>query len=219
MKYKKTMVNIKYIMKRNIVTNEFLINLVKNMKIKEDCKNKQKILDQIINCSTLIDKCILAREYLSPQSTDIEKIIKYDLNMDDTINEISGDGRKNGINYEIKFSGHAKKSKLNFVQIRPDHNIDYYIFVCYNMHSNKSLKGKAYILKIPSNDLYDIIINYGGYAHGTYSILGKITKENIKGRNCEYALRCNPNSLEGTKDYKLWRKLLKYKTTYDKINF
>ena len=35
---------------------------------------------------------------------------------------------------------------LNFVQIRPDHNVHYYILVAYNMYDNEDI-GKAHILK------------------------------------------------------------------------
>ena len=52
---------------------------------------------------------------------------------------------------------HAKNSKLNFVQIRPDHNVDYYIFIAYNMYENENI-GKGHIFKIPSNNLYELIV-------------------------------------------------------------
>ena len=45
------------------------------------------------------------------------------------------------------------------------------------------------------------------------------TIDNLKGRNCEYALRCNPNARKKTKQHKLWCFLLKYETEYNHINF
>jgi len=195
-----------------------LCELVSGMKL-NDNNNKNQILKKINNQKNLTEICILARNYLSPQSTDLETICKKYLKIDSPIDETSGDGHKNGKNYEIKISIHAKKSKLNFVQIRPDHNIDFYIFIGYNMYDNNDKKiGKAYIFKIPSNIVYELIVLYGGYAHGTIKKLGEITINNIKGRNCEYALRCNPNQKKG-KDFDLWKEFKKYKVDYNFNNF
>ena len=76
----------------------------------------------------------------------------------------------------------------------------------------------AHIFKIPSEKVYELIVRYGGYAHGTCSVLGNITLENIKGRNCEYALRCDPNVKKG-KSFELWREYLKYEVDYNAENF
>lgn len=195
-----------------------LSQLVKQMKLKEDINNKKHILNEILKAKTLTDKCILARYYLAPQSTDFEIICKKDLNIDKPLNSTSGDGRKNNINYEIKISVHSKNSKINFVQIRPDHNVHFYILIAYNMYDN-SLNGKAYIFKIPSEKIYELIINYGGYAHGTCDALGKITAENIKGRNCEYALRCNIKSKDSKNHNLLWNEFMKYEVEYNSDNF
>lgn len=193
--------------------------LVQNMKQKSNIDMK-KIIDKITSCELLTDICILGREYLSPQGTSMESIIKQHLNIGPKIDETSGDGCKNNINYELKVSIHSINSKLNFVQIRPDHNVQYYILIGYNMYDPiDQNKGKGYIFKVPSDNMYDLIIKYGGYAHGTKKVLGDtITLENLKGRNCEYALRCNPNSKKG-KDYILWNELLKYEVIYLKDNF
>jgi len=193
-----------------------LITLVSEMRNK-DKQDKSHILKKIFNESTLTGKCIIARNYLTPQSTDFETICKNDLKIGPSINETSGDGHKNGINYEIKASIHSSKSKINFVQIRPDHNIDYYIFIAYNMYENETI-GNAHIFKIPSNNVYELIIRYGGYAHGTCNVLGQITIDNIKGRNCEYALRCDPNAKKG-KSFELWNEFIKYEVEYNPDNF
>lgn len=194
---------------------DFLL-LVKNMKLKENENKRKDIIEKINKCDTLTKKCILVREYLNPQSTIFESIIKKDLLISPPINNTSGDGCKNNKNYEIKSSVHAKHSKINWVQIRPDHNIDFYILIAYNMYENDSI-GKAYVFKIESNILYNLIVKYGGYAHNTIKVLGKITIENIKGRNCEYALRCNPNIKKGNNN--LWNELLKYEVEYNSNNF
>ena len=194
-----------------------LSTLVEEMKLKESKIQKKEIINKILNEPSLTGKCIMARALLTPQSTDMESICKKELNIENSLNETSGDGSKNGVNYEIKVSLHAKQSKMNFVQIRPDHKIDYYILIAYNMYENDTI-GKAHIFKIPSKNLYQLVVKYGGYAHGTCNELGKITHENMIGRGCEYALRCNPNSKSG-KSFELWSELLKYEVSYDAKNF
>ena len=193
-----------------------LIMLVSEMKIK-DKQDKNKIIEKIRLQETLTGKCIIARKYLKPQSTDMETICKDDLKIGKSLNINCGDGRKNAVNYEIKISIHAKKSKINFVQIRPDHDVDYYIFITYNMYKNESI-GKGYIFKIPSKIVNELVVKYGCYAHGSRTILGKIATNNIKGRNCEYALRCDPNAKKG-KNVKLWNEFLKYEVEYNSEYF
>ena len=193
-----------------------LLSLVSEMRA-QDINNNSHVLDRIRSQETLTGKCILARHYLTPQSTLLEAICKNDLRIGEAINEVSGDGHKNGVNYEIKSSIHARKSKANFVQIRPDHNVDFYIFIAYNMYENKNL-GNAHIFKVPSHIVYELIVKYGGYAHGTCNKLGKITIDNVKGRNCEFALRCDPNAKQG-KSYDLWNELTKYEVEYHPDNF
>ncbi|AET72877.1 hypothetical protein PGAG_00423 [Phaeocystis globosa virus 12T] len=200
----------------NTSTEVELFALVSEMRVK-DIIDKPNILQKIYNCETLTEKCIIARNYLTPQSTDFEIICKKDLKIGPPLNETSGDGNKNGVNYEIKTSIHAHKSKINFVQIRPDHNVDYYILIAYNMYDNEYF-GNAHIFRVPSNELYSLIIRYGGYAHGTCSKLGEIRFDNIKGRNCEYALRCDPNAKKG-KSFELWNEFIKYEVGYNHDNF
>ena len=194
-----------------------LHEMVKQMKLKEETKDIKHTLEKIKNEKTLTGKCILSRLYLAPQSTIVETMCKQDLGIGSALNKTSGDGHKNGINYEIKTSIHAKKSQLNFLQIRPDHDIDYYILIAYNMYEDNAL-GNAHIFKIPSPVVYDLICRFGGYAHGNCTVLGKITSDNIKGRNCEYALRCDPNETKG-KSFELWNEFLKYEVEYNSENF
>lgn len=193
-----------------------LYEIVQQMKSRET-NDKKHILRKIREEITLTGKCILARHYLSPQSTDLETVIKKDLNIGNPLNSTSGDGHKNGTNYEIKASIHANKSNINFVQIRPDHDIQCYILIAYNMYENDTI-GNAHIFKIPSYKVYELIVQFGGYAHGTCDVLGKITLDNIRGRNCEYALRCDPNAKKG-KSFELWNELKNYEVEYKPNNF
>lgn len=166
--------------------------------------------------SSLHDQCVFCRNYAAPQSTIMEQIIKEKLKIDHQQDELSGDGGKNGYNYEIKVSLHDKKSKLHFVQIRPHHKIDYYILVGLNIYYGDH--GKSYILKVPASNIYDLLPKYGGYAHGTVKENGIISKDNIEKnikKECEYALRPDPNGKTNTKPYKLWVELSKFSVEYD----
>ena len=186
--------------------------MVNEMRISENT-NKYNIMKRINECTTFLDKCILIRRFIKPQSNIVETIIRRDLQIEAPPDEHSGDGIKNGVKYEIKYSGHAKKSRLNFVQIRPDHNIDYYILIGYNMHSSTE-KGTVYVFKVPADELYKLVVKYGGYAHGTVKKLGTISWDNLKGRNCEYALRINPNARKHSKSHRLLRALTTYSVEY-----
>ena len=172
---------------------------------------------QLQSATSLVEKFILLRRGVTPQSTVPEAMIMRDLKIGRPLNETSGDGHKNGINYELKFSLHTKDGGFNFVQIRPDHAVDYYLVGGYNLFEGEI--GKAYIFKVPAEKIYELLPEYGGYAHGTVKELGKITCDNIKGRGCEFALRPNPNANEGTKPKKLWNELLKYEVEYLPENF
>lgn len=192
--------------------------LVINQRIKT--KSKDYIINKIQNSKDLLTKCVLAREYLSPQSTIIEKIVKKDLKILDALDEISGDGIKNNIKYEIKISLHDKKCCFNFVQIRPHHDIDYYILIGLNLFEDNF--GKAYILKVPTKIIIELIIKYGGYAHGTIRKNGKITLENInknKIKGYEYALRPNINASKNTKKQILWKELEQFQVEYKDSEF
>ncbi len=193
-----------------------LRRMVKEMKQREIEENKHQILEKIKSLETITEICVYGRYWLKSQSTNIEKILLDRLKIEPPISNNSGDGHKNGTNYEIKVSMHAKQSKINFVQIRPDHDIQFYILIAFNMYEDDDI-GKAYIFKIPSEDLYKLLPDYGGYAHGTKEKLGDITSENIKERYLEYALRANPNLKKGIQP--LWNELLKYEVEFHPDNF
>lgn len=217
-------------------SDDDITSMVQHMRIST---NKNIIKENIINYNNFLHQCVACRHYLNSQSTGalIEKIIKNKLNINniqpnlkylkytttnDIINETDtlskiingGDGYKNNIIYEIKYSGHSNTSKCNFVQIRPNNNIDYYILIVYSLQEN--IQGKYYIIKIPSQELYELLPLYGSYAHGSKKELGPITLDSIYNNNFEYALRPN---LSSGKYHQLWLELLKYETTLDEHNF
>ena len=63
--------------------------------------------------------------------------------------------------------------------------------------------------------MYELVLKYGGYAHGTVSKFRKITELNMFNRNLEYALRPNPQTNTTNKPYKLWCELLKHVIQFD----
>lgn len=195
------------------------IKIVKEIRDNTILKEKKQALKQANESDDIWEKCVLLRAYTSPQATDAEKLIRNDLNIGPPLNNTSGDGCKNGVNYEIKVSVHDTRCKVNIRQIRPHHNVDYYIIMTLNIFGGDL--GEAYILKVPSEKLYELIPEYGGYTHGTVLRNGIITPESIldKEKDFEYSLSADPNALEGTKSRKLWNELLKYQVSYKEINF
>jgi hypothetical protein len=169
--------------------------------------NYQEIINQLrvpfnINLikkeEDLLKKVILCKYYLTAPSFGplLEAYIKTKYKIKSAVDCVSGDGCKDGKNIEIKVSLGDKQGQLNYVQIRPDHNIDYYILLAYNMYEKTTDS--------------ELIPTYGGYAHGTILKHGKITKETMYGRNLEFALRPNPNQSTRTKSHRLWLELKKF---------
>lgn len=175
-------------------------------------KEKTNFKEFVEKENNLLFKLIYCKKYLSSNQYGplLEKFIKNKFNINKCRDKTSGDGYINGNNIEIKISLGDKNGQLNLVQIRPDHKIDYYIILFYNLYDKNNELGNYHWFLIKSNDLYELLPEYGAYAHGTTSKLGKITNENIYGRNCEYALRCNPTKNNNTKTKKIWNKLLHF---------
>jgi hypothetical protein len=167
-------------------------------------RNPKNYLEICKNETDTLKKCILCKKYLSSNqwSLLLEKFVKDKFHITNAIDSMSGDGVSiNGKNIEIKISLGTKDGQFNFVQLRPQHNIDYYLILVYNMFEDEL--GKIYWFLCKPSDLYDLLPQYGGYAHGSISKLRKITINSIIRNNYEYSLR--PNCLKKkTKAYKLW---------------
>lgn len=165
----------------------------------------------------IVRKCLLCKYYLSSNqwSVLIEKHIKEIFKISKRVNNTSGDGcSENKLNIEIKVSLGTKDGTMNFVQLRPDHSIDYYVLLAYDVSVDKY--GKVYWFLCKPNDLYELLPTYGGYAHGSIEKLGQINKDNIKGRNCEYAIR--PSPYKNGKQKQLWDIMIeKHQTTEETI--
>jgi hypothetical protein len=94
----------------------------------------------------------------------------------------TGDCSKDGKNVEIKVSlGGATHTKFNYVQLRPSHDCQTYIFTAYHLSpENVDSEGELYVFKIPKKDIIKLIVAYGGYAHGTIKEHGRITEESLE---------------------------------------
>ena len=94
--------------------------------------------------------------------------------------------------------------KFNYVQIRLNHNINYYLLTAYYLDKNNyKNKGELFLFLINKEKMKDIILNYGSYAHGTIREFGNITIESLNdiSNNREYSIRPLYND-------KCWNKLL-----------
>lgn len=137
----------------------------------------------------------------------LEHYIKHKNNM--TKNDASdciGDLHCNKKNYEIKASlGGQDNNKFNFVQLRMDHKCSYIFTAYYIDKFNLKHNGKLYIFQLEKEDIKELLIKYGTYAHGTNGSLGNITREELDRRinTKEYALR--PKY-----DDKCWKDLLRF---------
>jgi hypothetical protein len=128
--------------------------------------------------------------------------------------DCTGDCSKDGKNFEVKVSlGGAKNSKFNFVQIRPSHDCDLYILTAYHLcQENVESEGELYIFKVPKNEIKNLIVSYGGYAHGTIKEHGIITADSFSEEKSikEYALRPTIND-------KCWKALLPFRVSESEL--
>lgn len=180
-------------------------------KIVTELRNKKNYKEIINKEENFLFKCLLSKKFLSSNqySLLIEKEIKKKLHIKNKINNISGDGIFNNLSIEIKISFGDTLNKFHFVQIRPHYNIDYYLFMIYDI--NKDTFGKITWFLINSKKLYEILPLFGCYAHGSKKILGQITFNNVINNNFEYALRFK-------KSDKIYKWLKKYKFNYDELS-
>jgi len=103
-----------------------------------------------------------------------------------------GDLQLNQTNIEIKVSNGGKNNnQFNYVQLRMNHTCDYILTAYYLHESNIDTLGELFIFRLNKKDMKEMILKYGGYAHGTVKKLGPITVEDldIATNDKEYAIR------------------------------
>ena len=122
----------------------------------------------------------------------------------------NGDLKINNLNIEVKSSlGGVCCNKFNYVQIRANHMIDYYLLTAYYLATcNVDEFGGLFVFKISKEDMKYFIMKYGSYSHGTVKKLGKITMEDLNdiSNNNEYSIR-------PVFDSKLWKELQRFRST------
>ena len=119
----------------------------------------------------------------------------------------NGDLQCDDANYEIKASNGGKENnKFNYVQLRMNHNCEYILTAYYICYHNLENLGELFIFKLNKENLKSLIVNYGGYAHGTIGELGKITIEDLNDvtNQKEYAIRPKYGD-------KCWNELLEFR--------
>jgi len=196
--------------------------MLREQLLERNSKEAKKVASRRLSESvTFREAAITAAYYLTPQSYGklLEKWIKKDFGLGDPLDSLSGDATSStGAPVEIKATIEKGGGEVNFVQIRPHHNIEYYIFAAYS-----ATLDEVRWIHIPSQDLYSLLPEFGGYAHGTVKKNGKITTTSIevnKDQECEYALRPSlftKNETKPTKPYRLWLKLQKYEKSKEEI--
>ena len=103
-----------------------------------------------------------------------------------------GDLQHSEINFEIKVSiGGKDNNKFNYVQLRINHVCEYILTAYYIDNDNIDELGELFIFKLNKENIKKIILQYGGYAHGTIQKLGPITVEDLENEtnDKEYAIR------------------------------
>lgn len=183
--------------------------MIKLKHVLDSSKINHKI--EIIKQLTLKDAHIYCKIYnLSGQVAGplIENYIKNKYNM--TKNNASscvGDLLCNNINFEIKVSNGGKENnKFNYVQIRMNHNCEYLLTAYHLSYENLNNNGELYIFRLNKENIKNLILKYGGYAHGTIQKLGEIKKEHLENvtNDKEYAIRPKYGD-------KCWNELLQYR--------
>lgn len=189
------------------------IQIEQDLSVKEyvkEMRGSSEIENKIHAEADTLKKCIMCKYFLSSQkwSHVLEKHLKDKFEISKKLNNTSGDGiSKNGHNVEIKIS---LNEKLNIVQIRPHHTVDYYIIMHYDI--SKGELGEINWFLISSEDMNVLIFSYGQYAHGTTKKNGSITRNSIRNGIFEYALRPKKDSelLQAMMQFKVDEKAIHY---------
>jgi len=177
--------------------------------IREKRKNKNNINPE--DYITLKDYAIECLYYgVSPQAygSGAQAVVKNICGFKKETKEDRGDFIYKNKAIEYKFSIANSDGKINFVQLRPSHKIDYYILSYYDPKETGPDMLENFVCR--SRDLYLLLPEFGGYAHGTVKKNGKITNENIEKNiehGCEYALRPNTKDKKKQKGARLLKKI------------
>lgn len=115
----------------------------------------------------------------------------------------------NGENIELKCS--ISQLRFNYVQIRINQKCNYLLTAYYLTNGNLEDLGELFIFKINKENMKNILLKYGSYAHGSKKNYGEINIEQLNSNSqIEYAIRPKYNS-------NCWKDLLKYRIDENEI--
>lgn len=171
----------------------FKINHVKHI-MKEPTFKDAHIYCVINNVASQQYGCLLERYLIS----------KYNYRKNRP-SDCIGDCAKYSRNIELKVSLGGKSHKnFNYVQIRVSHDIGHYILTAYHLtDENVESEGDLYLFRVPKSSMKEMILSYGGYAHGTKKELGRIMLNDEKSM-MEYVIRPSYGDA-------CWKALLKFR--------
>ena len=198
-------------MSENSEENSEPSNLIRNRLHNVLQLSKRKHKTEILNQPDLKNAHIYCKiNQLSGQVSGplIESFIqqKYSMTKNNS-SDCIGDLCHNGVNLEIKVSiGGKDHNKFNYVQLRMNHICDYLLTAYYISEENVVSGGELFIFKLNKENMKNMIIQYGGYAHGTVQKLGAITEEDLSvpDNDKEYAIRPKFGD-------KCWNELLRFR--------
>jgi len=173
---------------------------------------------EIIKEPTLKDAhiyCVIHKIPSQQYGLLLEKYIIYSYDLTkNSASKCVGDCICHGENMEIKASlGGSTHNKFNFVQIRLSQNIQTYLFTAFYLtKENVESEGELYLFRIPKKELKELIVKYGGYAHGTFKENGKITMKSLddEKNKKEYSLRPKIHD-------PCWTSLMKFRITDNQL--
>lgn len=184
---------------------------IKLKSILDSSQSNKVHTENIMKLPTLKDVHIYCKyKNLSSQYTGfiIEKYIGIKYNMKKNKSTCNGDLKsEKNIDIEIKSSNGGKENnKFNFVQIRIHHNCEYILTAYYIEYKNLDTLGEMFIFRLNKDEMKDIVLKYGSYAHGTIGNLGEITKKDLDDltNKKEYSIRPKYGD-------KCWNELLKFR--------
>ena len=168
--------------------------------------DKNELKQEIINEKNTRHAFIVSKKFLTPQQygAALESHIKTKFDWADQTDNTSGDATTSkGAKIEIKCSIEDAKGGFNYVQIRPNHTIDYYLLVNFSISTDELV-----LLLCPKEEFVKLVVEHGQLAHGT-----KDTNFAYK----EFAYRPKMHAREGTKGRQQWDNLLPWKATEEQV--
>lgn len=175
------------------------------MRLAQQKIEKAEVIEKYSNiASSEIDMkywCALSKLYFTPQSYGIrlENLFKKKHSFNNKTDNESGDAEKNGWKIEIKHSLGSSSGCWSFQQLRPHHDVDYYILGAYDENVDE-----LYYFVVPSDIMYEICKIHGAASHGTQ-------QNNKQQKNIELGLWTGKN-------YQSWKKLQQYLIEEDDID-